>query len=69
MAQDVQSAIESSAALKTTIVGSGPASALYVTSQSCAIDYSSAHVMVPLFVSVLAGVYTSILIYEKIKNR
>ena len=68
MTDGVQNIVESSAVLKGVAVSSGPASAIYVTAQSCAVDYSSFHVIMPLFVSALAGIYTSILIYEKLKR-
>jgi|GEM_PF-4416762 hypothetical protein len=65
---DHQNAIEGTATLKGLAVGSGPASAIYVTSQSCAVDYTSLHVFMPLIVSTLAGIYTLILIREKLKG-
>jgi len=68
MSENINSVVEGSATLKGVAVSSGPASAIYVTAQSCAVDYSSLHVIMPLFVSALAGIYTSILIYEKLKR-
>lgn len=69
MTDGVQNMVETSATLKGVAVSSGPASALYVTSTACAVDYSSAHVFIPLGVSIIAGIYTLILIHEKLKNK
>jgi len=65
-----ESAIETTAVLKGTAVTSGatlpPA---YILAQaSCGIDYSSPHILIPLAVSVLTGVWVLLNIYEKLRK-
>lgn len=66
-----ESAIESGAILKGTAITSGATipPAYIITQASCGIDYTSPHILIPLAVSLLTGVWVALNIYEKIKNK
>jgi len=66
----INGTIESTATIKGVAVTSGTVgpSAYILTQAPCTIDYSSPHILIPLSVSILTGVWVILNIYEKIKK-
>jgi len=71
MTEIASQAIEASAALKGTAIGVGTIGppAYMAAQQVCAIDYTSIHILAPLGVTLLTGIFLLLQIHTSISNK